>query len=193
MASRLGLAVAAALALAGCDMLGGTTTQREERGETASRDRAGDGGDDRDTGRDRDERSGDRDRDRDRGERDRRDRDSDREDRHSGDRDLDGPARDDRRASLASSSDDGDVDSGVTREWFVGSWTDTSDCDQAGEFSDDGRYELADGTRGMWNVREGRLIVQRPGGRNEVRLRRVDDDTVNVLNADGSIGRSIRC
>ena len=32
---------------------------------------------------------------------------------------------------------------GVNREWFAGSWTDSGDCAQAGEFNRDGRYRLA--------------------------------------------------
>lgn len=81
----------------------------------------------------------------------------------------------------------------VNRAWFAGRWTDTGDCAQAGLFSADGTFNLADGSRGMWNVRGGRLVVQGTTGRNELQLRRVDDDTVEVLNADGSAGRSIRC
>jgi hypothetical protein len=82
---------------------------------------------------------------------------------------------------------------GVTREWFVGAWTDTEDCGDAADFARDGRYRLADGTRGMWNVTDGRLVVQGAAGRNVVRLRRVDDDIVEVINEDGSVGRSRRC
>ena len=94
-------------------------------------------------------------------------------------------------AELASSSprDPG----GVNREWFAGSWTDSGDCAQAGEFNRDGRYRLADGTRGMWNVREGRLVVENANGRNEVRLRRIGDDVAEIVNQDGSVGRSVRC
>lgn len=82
---------------------------------------------------------------------------------------------------------------GVSRAWFAGRWTDSGDCAQAGTFSPDGTFSLANGTRGMWNIRGGRLVVQGSGGRRELQLRRVDDDTVEVLNPDGSYGRSIRC
>ena len=82
---------------------------------------------------------------------------------------------------------------GVNREWFAGAWTDTGDCADAGTFSRDGRYRLSDGTRGMWNVRDGRLVVENANGRNEVRLRRVGDDRLEIVNQDGSVGRSVRC
>jgi hypothetical protein len=82
---------------------------------------------------------------------------------------------------------------GLSRDWFAGSWTDTGDCADAGAFNRDGRYRLADGTRGMWNVRGGRLVVQNAQGRNEVQLRRTGNDTIEIINEDGSVGRSTRC
>jgi hypothetical protein len=82
---------------------------------------------------------------------------------------------------------------GLSRDWFAGSWTDTGDCADAGAFNRDGRYRLADGTRGMWNVRGRRLIVQNAQGRNEVQLRRTGDNTIEIVNEDGSVGRSTRC
>jgi hypothetical protein len=82
---------------------------------------------------------------------------------------------------------------GVTRSWFAGNWTDTSDCADAGRFEGNGTYRLADGTRGMWNIVDGRLVVQHAGGRSALRLRRIDQDTVEVVNEDGSVGRSTRC
>ncbi len=81
----------------------------------------------------------------------------------------------------------------VTRSWFAGNWTDTGDCADAGRFERNGTYLLADGTRGMWNVQDGRLVVQHKGGRSALRVRRIDQDTVEVTNEDGTAGRSTRC
>jgi hypothetical protein len=81
----------------------------------------------------------------------------------------------------------------VTRGWFAGRWTDSGDCTDAGQFAEDGTYLLADGTRGMWNIHEGRLVVQHSGGRSALKLRRVGEDVVEVANEDGSKGRSTRC
>ena len=81
----------------------------------------------------------------------------------------------------------------VTRQWFAGRWTDTGDCADAGEFAASGIFLLADGTRGMWNVIEGQLVIQNARGRGVFQLRRVDDSTVELVNPDGSIGRSTRC
>jgi hypothetical protein len=83
--------------------------------------------------------------------------------------------------------------SGISREWFAGAWTDTGDCVDAGEFGRDGRYRLADGTRGMWNVQGGRLIIENEGGRRVVRLRKIANDAVEIINANGAAGRSTRC
>jgi hypothetical protein len=81
----------------------------------------------------------------------------------------------------------------VTRGWFAGRWTDSGDCADAGSFAENGTYLLADGTRGMWNIQDGRLVVHHAGGRSALKLRRVDDDSVEVANEDGSKGRSTRC
>ena len=81
----------------------------------------------------------------------------------------------------------------VTRAWFAGRWTDTGDCAQAGEFGANGMYLLADGTRGMWNIVDGKLIVQHAAGRGSVAIRKVDEHHVEVVNEAGSVGRSARC
>lgn len=81
----------------------------------------------------------------------------------------------------------------VTRAWFAGRWSDTGDCADAGAFVGNGTYHLADGTRGMWSVQDGKLFVQHAGGRTAIRIRKVDERTVEIVNEDGTAGRSIRC
>jgi hypothetical protein len=95
----------------------------------------------------------------------------------------------DKGAQLASAPAPG----GLSRDWFAGSWTDSGNCSDAATFSPDGQYRLADGTRGMWSVRNGRLVVQNDKGRNQVQLRRVGDDAVEIVGTDGTVGRSTRC
>jgi len=82
---------------------------------------------------------------------------------------------------------------GISRAWFAGRWTDSGDCADAGRFAPDGTYLLADGTRGMWNIVEGRLVVQHKDGRSALSIRRIDEDTVEVANDQGAPGRSTRC
>jgi hypothetical protein len=82
---------------------------------------------------------------------------------------------------------------GITRAWFAGRWTDSGDCAEAGRFEPNGTYLLADGTRGMWNIVEGRLVVQHKDGRSSLPIRRIDADTVEVANPEGAPGRSRRC
>lgn len=81
----------------------------------------------------------------------------------------------------------------VTRSWFAGRWTDTDECKDAGTFLPNGTFLLADGTRGMWNIRGGRLVLQGTGGRSDLQLKRVDDNNIEVIGGDGSVGRSTRC
>jgi hypothetical protein len=81
----------------------------------------------------------------------------------------------------------------VTRGWFAGSWTDSGDCADAGQFAPNGTYLLADGTRGMWNIQDGRLVVQHAGGRSALKLRRAGKDAVELINEDGTVGLSTRC
>ena len=102
------------------------------------------------------------------------------------------PADQDGNAQLAAAPAATPRDA-LHRDWFAGSWTDDGDCSHAAQFNADGQYRLADGTRGMWNIRNGRLVVQNDSGRTEVQLRRTGADVVEIVNRDGSVGRSTRC
>jgi hypothetical protein len=81
----------------------------------------------------------------------------------------------------------------VNRSWFAGRWTDSQDCADAATFAANGTYILADGTRGMWNVQDSRLVIQNAGGRAVVRVRKIEDGVVETISDDGSVGRSTRC
>ncbi|HEY0114758.1 MAG TPA: hypothetical protein VGB54_03455 [Allosphingosinicella sp.] len=163
MAIRWRLATIAALMAGACGLSACNLADRSDDRDTAARGR--------------DERP----------DRERRERAPEREpERDSVASDEPGP-----RAQLASSTRSDPA--GISRDWFAGRWTDTGDCADAGEFRPDGTFQLADGSRGMWNIREGRLVVQGQAGRNALQLRRTGDTAVEVLNSDGSVGRSIRC
>lgn len=81
----------------------------------------------------------------------------------------------------------------VTRSWFVGRWTDSGNCADAGAFDANGTYRLPDGTRGMWSVVDNLLVIQNAAGRVEARLKKLDEDNVEVANPNGATGRSVRC
>ena len=103
------------------------------------------------------------------------------------------PIADETNAQLAAAPPPRRDPSGVDREWFTGLWTDTGDCADAGQFGRDGRYRLADGTRGMWNVQGGRLVIENAGGRRVIRVRKVAEDAVETVSAEGQASRSTRC
>lgn len=83
---------------------------------------------------------------------------------------------------------------GVTldRAYIAGSWTDDGDCSAAVEFNIDGRFLANNGTGGLWNLDGDRLTMS---GSSTLTLQIVpiDQNTMNVVNPDGSLGRSTRC
>ena len=80
----------------------------------------------------------------------------------------------------------------LDRTYVMGRWTDDGDCDNVIEFTQDGRFIAGNGGTGLWNLDGDRLTMS---GRATATLRIVpiDQDTMTVVNADGSLGRSTRC
>lgn len=89
----------------------------------------------------------------------------------------------------------GVIPSGVTfpPELLVGRWTDDGNCKLAVEIRSDGMFESADGVVGNWALEGDVLTVSAGDATSAMRLRAIDADTVETINADGSIGRSTRC
>jgi hypothetical protein len=82
----------------------------------------------------------------------------------------------------------------VDRAFLIGRWTDARDCDEAGEFAADGRYTNAAGVGASWTLEGDRLTVTFAGASpRTLRVSALDQNTLNVVNPDGSIGRSTRC
>jgi hypothetical protein len=123
------------------------------------------------------ERDRERDRDRERSRDGERNKSEDREERAASD---DEPSR-----TAARDPDE------ITEAWLIGRWADSPDCESPIEFREGGRFVTADGGGGRWSVRNGDTVVfTGPGGRNELRLRRVNANQVEVV--DGT-GGSWRC
>jgi hypothetical protein len=80
----------------------------------------------------------------------------------------------------------------LDRTFIMGRWTDNEDCDNAIEFTQDGRFITAEGRGGLWNLDGDRLTLS---GRatGTMRIVPIDQDTITVVNEDGSLGRSTRC
>lgn len=82
----------------------------------------------------------------------------------------------------------------VDRAFLIGRWTDARDCGRAGEFTADGRFTNAAGDVAAW-VLEGESLTMTFAGAapRTVRVSALDQNSLNVVNPEGSIGRSTRC
>ena len=82
----------------------------------------------------------------------------------------------------------------VDRAFLIGRWTDGRDCHEAGQFTADGRYTNTAGQSAAWTLEGDRLTLTFEGGQpRTVRVSAADQNSLNVVNPDGSTGRSTRC
>ena len=82
----------------------------------------------------------------------------------------------------------------VDRAFLIGRWTDSRDCEQAGQFTADGRYTNTAGETAAWALEDDRLTLTFEGRPSRtVQVSAADQNTLNVINPDGSNGRSTRC
>ena len=80
----------------------------------------------------------------------------------------------------------------VDRDFLIGRWTDNNDCSVAVTFAGDGRFVTHDGRAGLWHL-EGDRLTMTGQATLVLRIVPIDRDTINVINPDGSLGRSTRC
>jgi hypothetical protein len=76
--------------------------------------------------------------------------------------------------------------------FMVGSWTDDGDCTHAARLDADGRFHSAEGNEGLWVIVGGRLTLT-GSSTLTMQVTPIDRNTIAVVNADGSPGRSTRC
>ncbi|HYI63667.1 MAG TPA: hypothetical protein VEW71_02155 [Allosphingosinicella sp.] len=81
----------------------------------------------------------------------------------------------------------------VERDYIVGAWTDSDDCAAAVAFAGDGTFATADGGAGLWGLDGTELVLAGAGGVRTLRITPVDQDTMEMVNEDGSRGTSTRC
>lgn len=81
----------------------------------------------------------------------------------------------------------------VERDYIVGAWTDSDDCAAAVSFAGDGTFATADGGAGLWGLDGAELVLAGAGGVRTLRITPVDQDTMEMVNEDGSRGTSTRC
>ena len=82
----------------------------------------------------------------------------------------------------------------VDRAFLIGRWTDARDCHQSGQFTADGHYTNTAGQSAAWTLEGDRLTLSFEGAApRTLRVSAADQNTLNVVNPDGSAGRSTRC
>lgn len=81
----------------------------------------------------------------------------------------------------------------LSREFLIGRWTDTGDCNTTITFSDDGSFTVPGGGTGLWALDGDRLTFTGQAGTRSARVQTPNADTIVLLNEDGSLGRSTRC
>lgn len=80
----------------------------------------------------------------------------------------------------------------LDRAFLVGRWTDTGDCSNSTEFSDNGEFRTSAGASGQWSLAGDRLTLS--GAQTfTAQVVVVDQRTISIVNPDGSTGRSTRC
>jgi hypothetical protein len=82
----------------------------------------------------------------------------------------------------------------VDRAFLIGRWTDARDCRESGQFSADGHYTNTAGQNAAWTLEGDRLTLTFEGATpRTLQVSAADQNTLNVVNPDGSTGRSTRC
>ena len=80
----------------------------------------------------------------------------------------------------------------LDRAYVMGRWTDDGDCDNAVDFLPDGRLVASNGREGLWNLAGDRLTMT-VNSTITLQVVPIDQNVMNVVNPDGSLGRSTRC
>jgi hypothetical protein len=82
----------------------------------------------------------------------------------------------------------------VDRAFLIGRWTDARDCREAGQFTADGHYTNTAGQSAAWTLEGDQLTLTFEGAApRTLRVSAPDQNTLSVVNPDGSTGRSTRC
>lgn len=82
----------------------------------------------------------------------------------------------------------------VDRAFLIGRWTDARDCRESGQFTADGHYTNTAGQNAAWTLEGDRLTLTFEGATpRTLQVSAADQNTLNVVNPDGSTGRSTRC
>ena len=80
----------------------------------------------------------------------------------------------------------------LDRAFMMGRWTDDGDCSNSVNFASDGSFTAANGTGGLWRL-AGDQLTMTGSSTLTLQIEPVDQNTMTVINPDGSLGRSTRC
>ena len=76
---------------------------------------------------------------------------------------------------------------------LVGRWGDNGDCGKDIVFRGDGTFHSYTGGEGRWSLNGDELTMAGAGGTFGVVVRWTDQNTMQVINPDGTVGISHRC
>lgn len=82
---------------------------------------------------------------------------------------------------------------GLSPGALVGRWADNADCSMDIHIFDDGTFRSFNGGQGSWRLDGDRLHLSGDGGTFTLRIQAFDGRSMQVVNPDGSVGRSQRC
>ena len=82
---------------------------------------------------------------------------------------------------------------GIDRQFMIGRWGDTGDCTKDIVINTDGSFTSYTGGEGQWSLSGNTLRLEGKNGAYDLRLDRINQDTLRITNPDGSVGTSQRC
>jgi hypothetical protein len=82
---------------------------------------------------------------------------------------------------------------GLSPQALVGRWADDVNCQMDINIFADGTFRSFNGGSGNWRLNGDMLQLSGDGGTFTLRIQAFDGQSMQVVNPDGSVGRSIRC
>ncbi|HEX8641351.1 MAG TPA: hypothetical protein VF704_09380 [Allosphingosinicella sp.] len=81
----------------------------------------------------------------------------------------------------------------IDPQLLLGRWTDDGDCKRDIDFRPDGTFRSYTGGEGSWTLAGNVLTLSGQGGTFRLQLQALDGNTMETLNEQGARGRSTRC
>lgn len=81
----------------------------------------------------------------------------------------------------------------IDRAFLVGRWGDNGDCTKDVVLNADGSFHSYTGGEGEWSLNGVTMRMAGKTSTQDLQLQWIDQNTIQVTNPDGSVGRSQRC